>query len=87
MQLASKRPVGTGTSAGLVSNLSCPKPLPISTWADTLAHLTTLHKNITEFIGAGNYIAPMLASNGMVAQRIQRKTYFDCIFSSTDTNV
>ena len=36
---------------------------------------TTLHKHITEFIVAGNHITPMLASNGMVAQGIQGKTW------------
>ena len=30
---------GNRTSAGLVLRLSCPKPLPTSTWADTLARL------------------------------------------------
>ena len=36
---------------------------------------TTLHKHVTEFIVAGNHIAPMFASNSMVAERIQGKTW------------
>ena len=31
--------LGTRTSTGLVLRFSCPKPLPTSTWADTLARL------------------------------------------------
>ena len=64
--------LATRTSAGLVLRLSCPKPLPTSTWADTLAHLQ--HSTNTSR-SLGNHITPMLASNGMVAQGIQGKTW------------
>ena len=45
--------LGTRTSAGLVLCLSCPKPLPTSTWADTLARLQHFTKFIVEEICEG----------------------------------
>ena len=70
------------TSAGLVWHLLCPKPLTTSTWANTLARL---QHSTNKFIVVGNYIAPMLASNGMVEQRIQGKTWTEGVFETLAT--
>eukprot|EP00731_Ephydatia_muelleri_P030159 Em0021g682a len=69
----SKRPVGnknicwSGVTSKATANLDLGRDISVP---------ITLHKRITEFIVVGkNHIAPMLASNGMVAQGIQGKAW------------
>ena len=66
----------TRTSADLVLLLSCPKPLPTSTWAETFARLRHSTNSSRSLFwgrggGGGKHIAPMFASNSLMAQWIQ----------------